>query len=84
MKIFKGKVISTKMQNTATVAVESVIVHPLYKKRFKRDKKYQVHDEIGVNVGDVVSFTASKPYSRTKKWKIIKNVGVKKGVELKK
>lgn len=77
MKIFKGKVVSTKNIKTATVAVERVIVHPLYKKRFRRDTKYQVHDDTGVQVGQVVKFTACKPYSKTKKWKIIEIVGSK-------
>ena len=71
MKIFTGKVIGTKMPKTATVAVERIVIHPLYKKRFKRDKKYQVHDEIGVAIGDFVKFVATRPYSKTKRWKII-------------
>ncbi len=79
MKIFIGKVISTKAAKTAVVSVDRVIVHPLYKKRFKRDRKYQVHDEIGVKVGDMVRFAASKPYSKTKKWKILEAVSLKKG-----
>ncbi|OGM10595.1 30S ribosomal protein S17 [Candidatus Woesebacteria bacterium RBG_16_36_11] len=72
MKIFTGKVISTKMAKTATVAVESVVVHPMYKKRFKRIKKFHVHDELGTKEGDTVKFVASKPYSKLKKWKVIK------------
>ena len=71
MKIFTGKVIGTKMPKTATVAVERIVIHPLYKKRFKRDRKYQVHDETGAAVGDIVKFVATKPYSKTKKWKIV-------------
>lgn len=71
MKIFTGKVISNKMQKTATVAVERVVVHPLYKKRLKKIEKYHVHDETGVKVGQQVKFAASKPYSKLKKWKII-------------
>lgn len=78
MKIFIGKVIGTKTAKTAVVSVERVVVHPLYKKRFKRDRKYQVHDELGVKVNDVVRFTASKPYSKTKKWKIL-GLSTKKG-----
>jgi small subunit ribosomal protein S17 len=77
MKILRGKVTSTKMAKTATVAVERVVVHPIYKKRFKRVKKYLVHDEIGVKEGQLVKFVASKPYSRMKKWKIIGVVGAK-------
>lgn len=71
MKIFTGKVVSTKMAKTATVAVERVVVHPLYKKRFKRVKKYHVHDDIGAKVGQKVKFAASKPMSKLKKWKIL-------------
>ena len=74
MKIFTGKVISKKMEKTATVAVERVVVHPVYKKRIKRIKKYQVHDEVGTKVDQVVKFAASKPFSKTKKWKIIEAV----------
>jgi len=71
MKIFTGRVTATKMAKTATVAVERVVIHPMYKKRFRRDTKFQVHDELGVKIGDLIRFTASKPYSKTKKWKII-------------
>ena len=76
MKIFTGKVISKKMQKTATVAVERVVVHPMYKKRIKRIKKYQIHDEKGAEVNQIVRFTASKPFSKTKKWKIIEIVKI--------
>lgn len=72
MKIFTGKVISTKMAKTATVEVERVVTHPIYGKQMKKHRKYQVHDEIGVKVGDVVKFTDMKPISKTKKWRIVK------------
>ncbi len=78
MKIFNGKVIGVKQAKTATVAVERMKIHPIYKKRFVRSTKYQVHDEIGVKVGDVVKFADSKPYSKSKKWKIVQVVGDKK------
>ncbi|MBI2103547.1 30S ribosomal protein S17 [Candidatus Woesebacteria bacterium] len=79
MRILTGRVISKKMAKTATVAVEKVITHPVYKKRVKRVKKYQVHDEFDTNIGDLVNFADSKPFSKTKKWKIIK---VEKGHRL--
>ena len=75
MKIFTGEVIAKTMDKTATVAVGRVIVHPVYKKRFKRVKKYHAHDELGSVVGQKVKFVASKPYSKTKKWKLIEIVG---------
>jgi small subunit ribosomal protein S17 len=84
MKIFIGKVISTKMSKTATVAVERIVVHPMYKKRFKRTKKYHVHDELGVKVDDKVSFAACKPISKLKRWKIIEIISEKKKSAVKK
>ena len=39
-----GKVTSTKMEKTAVVVVEIVVVHPLYKTRTKQTKKYKAHD----------------------------------------
>jgi len=72
MKIFTGTVISKKMEKTATVAVSRVITHPVYKKRVRLTKKYQVHDETeSSEIGQVVKFAASKPYSKTKRWKIV-------------
>lgn len=78
MKVFTGKVISTKMDKTATVLVERVVLHPVYKKRYKRTKKYHVHDEVGVDVGQEVNFVACKPYSKTKRWKIVESKGARK------
>jgi small subunit ribosomal protein S17 len=78
MKIFVGSVVSKKMKDTAVVAVERVVAHPIYKKRVKKTKKYHVHDELGTEVGNVVKFVGSKPYSKTKRWKIIEVVDQKK------
>ncbi len=74
MKIFTGKVVSMKMAKTATVEVLREMQHPVYGKRVKRTKKYQVHDEVGVKVGQTVHFIACKPISKLKKWKIYESV----------
>ena len=79
MKIFTGKVVATKTAKTATVSVERMTIHPLYKKRLKRSTNYQVHDKIGTKIGDKVKFADSRPYSKTKKWKIMEVVTEKKG-----
>lgn len=71
MKQFTGLVVSTKMQNTAVVKVDSFWQHPVYKKRVKRSKKHLVHDEKEVKVGDKVIFEETLPISKRKKWKII-------------
>lgn len=70
MKIFTGTVVSTKMLKTSTVAVTRMVAHPVYKKRVKKTRKYQVHDEVGHKVGDTVMFTACAPFSKSKKWAI--------------
>ncbi|MCX7928558.1 MAG: 30S ribosomal protein S17 [Patescibacteria group bacterium] len=70
MKIFTGKVVSVKNKKTAVVAVTRLVAHKIYKKRVKKTKRYQVHDDVGVKVGQEVNFVASKPFSKTKKWKI--------------
>ena len=72
MKIFKGAVIKKSQEKTATVEVVRVVIHPVYAKRYRVSKKYHVHDESGnVKVGDRVKFSACKPISKTKKWKIV-------------
>jgi small subunit ribosomal protein S17 len=83
MKIFTGKVKSTKMQKTAVVETVRIIAHPRYKKRMKRTKKYLVHDQIGVKPGQTVRFVACKPVSKMKKWKILEIVSEEKKDEKK-
>lgn len=72
MRMLTGKIISKLGEKTAKISVERIVVHPLYKKRFKRSRNYLVHDEIGTKVGDVVQFRPSRPYSKLKKWRIVK------------
>jgi small subunit ribosomal protein S17 len=72
MRKFTGAVISKKMTKTSTVLVERLWQHPVYKKRVKRSKKYLVHDEIGVKVGDKVVIQETKPLSKRKRFKIVR------------
>jgi small subunit ribosomal protein S17 len=78
MKIFTGRVVSKKLPLTATVVVEHMTIHPLYKKRLIRQKRYHVHDEVDVKVGNLVRFVETKPYSKTKRWKITEVVDEEK------
>ncbi len=77
MKIFTGKVVSNKMAKTATVAVERMVVHPIYQKRSRVIRKYHVHDELGAEVGDTVKFVTCRPISKLKKWTITEIVDKK-------
>lgn len=64
-----GKVVSTSMDKTITVQVETYKKHPLYKKRVKYSKKYKAHDEENkAKVGDIVKIVACRPLSKTKRF----------------
>ena len=72
-KILNGRVISNKNSKTIVVSVESYKKHPLYSKRFKTNKKYQAHDEKNeANIGDMVMLSETKPYSKTKTFRLVK------------
>lgn len=77
MKQLIGNVISAKVAKTAKVSVLRIKVHPLYKKRIKIKKSYQVHDEMGVKVGQKVKFQSCKPISKMKKWQIVEIIDSK-------
>jgi len=70
MKPLKGTVISSKMNKTATVAVETKWQHPMYKKTIKRTKKYLAHNTIGAKDNDSVTITPIRPMSRLKRFTI--------------
>lgn len=70
-----GRVVSTKMNKTATVLVERVAMHPLYKKTYTQSKKYLVETEVEVKEGDIVEIINCKPISKRKAFKVTKVLG---------
>lgn len=74
MKTFIGAVVSDKMQKSAVVKVNVLWQHPVYKKRIKRSKRFVVHDEIGVKIGQMVRIGENKPISKRKRWQILEVV----------
>lgn len=71
VKTKTGRVVSDRMNKTVVVAVENVITHPLYKKRVKQTRRFQVHDEAGeASVGDVVRIAETRPISKNKTWRL--------------
>ena len=71
-KKFSGVVVSNKMDKTIVVKVDSVKIHPKYKKRYTVSKKYKVHDEKNkFKEGDKVDFTECRPLSKDKRWRVI-------------
>ena len=74
-QIKKGLVVSRKTDKTATVAVEQIKTHLLYKKKFTVTKRYKVHDEENQTiVGDFVEIVSTKPLSREKHFKVSRKI----------
>jgi small subunit ribosomal protein S17 len=68
-----GKVVSDKSANTVVVSVTRRFKHPLYSKFVHESKKYHAHDAEGIaKAGDTVQIIESKPYSKLKKWQLVK------------
>src|SRR3989338_7714813 len=73
-RVLKGTVVSTKMQDTITVAVERFVKHPKYKKFLRRTKKFLVDDKGNTaKEGDKVEIREVRPISKRKRFTIIKS-----------
>jgi len=74
-KTFTGIVTSDKMDKTITVNVDIYKKHPLYGKRVKQSKKFHAHDEEQVaKIGDTVTIMETRPFSKTKKFRLVEVV----------
>ena len=69
----QGTIVSDKMPKTVVVKVERIKKHPKYKRRYKVSKKYKAHVEEGdFKIGDKVVIEECRPFSKDKKWRVIK------------
>ncbi len=72
----KGNIaIVTKLSSIKTVAVSisDSVMHPKYKKRYMRTRRFLVHNEHpDVHVGDEVLIVPVRPISKQKSWAIEK------------
>jgi len=67
-----GNVVSTKMDKTIVVEVESHKAHPRYKKIICTTKKYKAHNEnLDCKVGDQVKLLENRPISSSKLWNVV-------------
>ena len=73
-KVRVGKVVSSKMQKTVVVAVESRVRHPLYGKFMRRTTKFKAHDEQSCGEGDTVEIMETRPLSKDKNWRVVRIV----------
>jgi len=75
-KTVTGKVISNRMDKSATVLIERKVKHPVYGKYIRRSTKLHIHDaENACQEGDVVTIEQCRPLSRTKSWRLVEIVG---------
>ena len=74
-KVYRGTVVSDKMDKTITVMVETKKTHPLYGKRVKYSKKFKAHDENNeAKTGDTVQIMETRPLSAKKRFRLVKIV----------
>ena len=72
-KTLLGRVVSNKMNKSATVVVERQVKHPVNGKYIKRTSKFHIHDEDNeCQIGQQVLIKQSKPISKTKSWLLVK------------
>ena len=80
-KVYRGTVVSDKMDKTITVVVETKKTHPLYGKRVKYSKKFKAHDENNeAKIGGKVVIMETRPLSATKRFRLVEIV--EKAVQL--
>jgi len=67
-----GVVVSAKQPRTVIVTVERLREHPIYRKVVRVRKRFAAHDDAGdVREGDLVRIQESRPYSATKRWRVV-------------
>ena len=70
-KLREGVVVSNAMDKTIVVAVIERVRHPKYNKFVLQTKRLYAHDESNdVNVGDKVRVMETRPFSKTKRWRV--------------
>jgi small subunit ribosomal protein S17 len=67
----RGVVVSSAMDKTIVVQVQTIKAHPRYKKVVRRTQKFHAHDEQNqAKQGDIVRIVETRPLSKTKNWRL--------------
>jgi len=68
----RGVVVSSAMDKTIVVRIDTVSSHDRYRKVVRRSSKLHAHDEHNAaSVGDVVRVVETRPLSATKHWRLL-------------
>ena len=72
IKTLTGVVTSKSGDQSLRVTIDYRVKHPMYNKYIRRRAKLAVHDERNLcGVGDTVEIAESRPYSKTKSWRVV-------------
>jgi len=74
IKRLNGVALRDTKDRTLLVAVTTVKFHPVYKKRYKRIRQFLVHSDTAVKKGDKLVIEETRPISKKKSWKVIKEI----------
>jgi small subunit ribosomal protein S17 len=70
-----GRVVSDVMDKTVVVEVLDAAQHRTYGKIVRRTKRLKAHDETNsAGAGDTVRIAETRPYSKTKRWRVVEIV----------
>jgi small subunit ribosomal protein S17 len=73
VKTTEAVVIGKSGDKSIKVGIDYVYKHPKYGKYLKRQTRLIVHDEHNeAGLDDVVEVTECRPYSRTKRWRLVR------------
>jgi len=73
IRFIQGRVVSDKMDKTRVIIVETIKMHPVFKKAVKRSRHFKIHDERNeCKVGDLVSAMETRRLSKEKRHRLVK------------
>lgn len=74
-RVITGHVTSAVMNKTVVVTVSRRFRDKKFHKFISRRVRYKAHDENnGCQVGDLVELVESRPYSKTKRWRVARTL----------
>lgn len=74
-RVITGRVTSTAMEKTVVVTVIRRIRDKHFHKFVNRRLRYKAHDENNsCQLGDIVELVESRPYSKTKRWRVTRTI----------
>ena len=74
-RVITGTVTSTKMHKTVVVTVSRRFRDKKFHKFISRRVRYKAHDENNsCQVGDLVELVESRPFSKTKRWRVARTL----------